>query len=815
MMRLLPTVVRLLALLVVAAGLAVPPRPVAAAVMQDAAPRPAVARQVSPSVAGPAAPPPEARNAAGEYLGWQALTTGVAGSDGSVFAMAVLSGSVYVGGQFNHAGGVLAPNIARWIPAEQRWEALDTGVNGTVYSLTVSRGELYVGGSFTQAGPTGANNIARWNPATHQWKALGGGITSNRIRINALSVNAMATISDVVYVGGAFTHADGAPTNPLALPVQNIARWNPETEEWDTVGTGITAGGTRVFALPVTAMAVAGDYVYVGGSFSAAGGLPAANIARFRVTDDVWDNLGAGIASGDNTPGVFALHVSGNDLWAGGSFSQVQNFDEDPYIAPSIARFGLSTSKWLPITTTLTGTVNALTTNDGQLVAAGLVSQAGGSPVRNIASLDPSTRTWQPLGAGIDGVSVNALLTVGGEVFTGGTFTGAGGNRADNIARWNPVAKNWLPVGLGIGDGDVNAILVAGTDVFIGGEFGSAGGVPARNIARWNTVSQTWSGLGSGIEGPYARILALAVIGNEIFAGGIFTSAGGVAVQNIAAWNKTGSTWAPLGNGIAGSLFTPSVNALAAQGTDLIVGGAFGQAGTLAANNVAAYSTTTHDWFTLGDGVRSGQPDAPAYVSALAVQGTTIYVGGFFLTAGGVPTRNIARYSRDTTFWSGLAGGTGEGKVNAIALLQNDVYVGGNFGTAGGTTALNVARWNTGTTAWSALGGGVPDGSIHGMTVISNEVYFGGNFSQVGDVGALNVARWNPQTGTWSRVDGGLTGAGQFVFAVASDTSTLFAGGSFNYGGTTVLNSIGQFSVDPPDVRLRVYFPSTMKSAKS
>ncbi len=47
------------------------------------------------------------------------------------------------------------------------WNSVGTGsgngVSGTVYALAVYNGELYVGGFFWQAGGLSANSIARWN----------------------------------------------------------------------------------------------------------------------------------------------------------------------------------------------------------------------------------------------------------------------------------------------------------------------------------------------------------------------------------------------------------------------------------------------------------------------------------------------------------------------------------------------------------------------------------------------------------------------------------------------------------------------------
>src|SRR6185436_14123382 len=88
----------------------------------------------------------------------------------------------------------------------------------------------------------------------------------------------------------------------------------------------------------------------------------------------------------------------------------------------------------------------------------------------------------------------------------------------------------------------VNSLAVSGSDLYAGGIFTMAGGTAATNIAKWNGSS--WSALGSGLNG---HVYALAVLGGELYVGGYFTMAGGSAANYIAKWN--GSTWSALGSG--------------------------------------------------------------------------------------------------------------------------------------------------------------------------------------------------------------------------------------------------------------------------
>src|SRR5690606_21286078 len=125
-----------------------------------------------------------------------------------------------------------------------------------------------------------------------------------------------------------------------------------------------------------------------------------------------------------------------------------------------------------------------------------------------------------------------------------------------HIAKWN--GASWSPLGVGMNH-MVRALTVfddgsgGGPALYAGGEFTSAGGVSTRFIAKWDGSS--WSPLGEGLGGgDLPRVFALTVLadgsggGPALYAGGDFTIAGGVAANRIAKWD--GSVWSPLGAGV-------------------------------------------------------------------------------------------------------------------------------------------------------------------------------------------------------------------------------------------------------------------------
>ena len=87
----------------------------------------------------------------------------------------------------------------------------------------------------------------------------------------------------------------------------------------------------------------------------------------------------------------------------------------------------------------------------------------------------------------------------------------------------------WSALGYGLDSTVQSLLLDREGNLYAGGRFTNAGGVAATNIARWN--GSEWSALGTGLSGGN-NVSALAVSGGILYAGGSFTRAGGIAATN-------------------------------------------------------------------------------------------------------------------------------------------------------------------------------------------------------------------------------------------------------------------------------------------
>jgi hypothetical protein len=356
----------------------------------------------------------------------------------------------------------------------------------------------------------------------------------------------------------------------------------------------------------------------------------------------------------------------------------------------------------------------------------------------------------------------------GNDVFTVSFDVAVG--RLERVAAWN--GAGWMvpaPAGdpPGLMDGAARALALRGRDLYVGGDFQSVNGVRANGIARWD--GQTWSSLGAGVDG---RVWAIAVGGEDVYVGGDFTSAGGAPASGVARWDGRG--WSALGAGIGGrrdASGAPTVFALAWSGGSLYAGGRFSTAGGVVVNGIARWNG--HDWTKLGDGVRSGGFDGVVY--ALAARGDELYAGGQFLSAGAAPAENIARWNGSA--WAALGGGVRGNleKVLALGLVGKDLYVGGVFNRAGGVPAFNLARWNAG--GWSSLPLRAVDG-VWAIAVNGPQILVGGASFALPDGRTANgIVRGSGED--WSVLGESLGNAVYSgpVFAIASRGREVFVGG--------------------------------------
>jgi hypothetical protein len=564
---------------------------------------------------------------------WTPLGSGLFGGP---FAMKVYDDgtgpALYVAGNFSSAGGVPALDIARWDGTS--WSAVGSGSNGQIYSLGVfddgNGPELYAGGLFTLIGGVTTAHVAKWNGTS--WSALGAGVEQ---KVSAFASFDGVGTGDALYIAGRFQYANG-------VEARRIASW--KNGSWARVGDGNGSNSSYNNPNSVNTLATFDDgngtALYAGGEFMETGGVTTNNVAKWNGTS--WSSIGGA----SHAVSTLAVHTDANGtaLYAGGGFTLAGGTTVN-----KVARF--DGSNWTAVGSGINLGVLALASvNDGTgtwLFATGTFTTAGAGSASNIARFDGTN--WQPLGAGVagsggEGGGYGACIAefddgTGPALYVGGTLSTAGGNPVNNIARWD--GSSWSPLASGANN-TVTCLIAfddgSGRALYAGGWFSNAGGVPGTAyVARWNGTS--WSPLAGGANQP---VYTLRVFddgsGPALYAGGTFTTIGGVPAKRVAKWN--GTSWSALGAGAGTGLSSDAVKALAVlddgNGRALYLGGRFLQAGGLESVNVAAWRGCggTGTLVCSGDGVAVACPCSNSGGTGLGCQNSA-GTGGARLVATG------------------------------------------------------------------------------------------------------------------------------------------------------------------------------------
>ena len=165
---------------------------------------------------------------------------------GYIEALAWQGSTLFAAGSFGSSDdGTVLDGIAQ-IQSGGAWGSLNDGLNNTVYALAPSGDSLYVGGAFTKADGQVDTSLAVWNNPTQVWNPIGAAGFNGQV--NTLAADGKGG----VYAGGNFGEV-------AQVGRGNLVHWNGSS--FGTVASG--ADNT------VEALATDESALYAGGWFDA------------------------------------------------------------------------------------------------------------------------------------------------------------------------------------------------------------------------------------------------------------------------------------------------------------------------------------------------------------------------------------------------------------------------------------------------------------------------------------------------------------------------------------------------------------------
>lgn len=329
---------------------------------------------------------------------------------------------------------------------------------------------------------------------------------------------------------------------------------------------------------------------------------------------------------------------------------------------------------------------------------------------------------------------------------------------------------------LWVANGDIWAATRIGNTLYVGGSFS--------RIAPATGCAVPFDAGTAQPQQPFVRVpgnvnVVVSDGAGGWYLGGFFRGVAGTPRRNLVHI-LAGGTLAPWAPDPDSEVF-----ALALSGSTLYVGGKFEHLGGAARFKIGAVDVST--------GLATAFDPSPPMLSSnswpmirsLAVVSGAVYAGGIFLNIGGLSRAWMAKL--DPVSGAADAGwnATPNGQVLAIAPAGGTLYVGGYFGGMGGQTRAHLAELNAVTglaTAWDPSA----SSSVQAIALTGSRVYVGGDFTLIAGIGRAGLASFDRATGALTTFDAALAraaGFGMVVTGIAVDAGTgaVFAAGTFDH----------------------------------
>jgi hypothetical protein len=340
-------------------------------------------------------------------------------------------------------------------------------------------------------------------------------------------VRAVAVVGNTVFVGGSFTSA--VSPSGETVPRSNLAAFALDTGALRRdFRADAGSSGSRVEAL-----ATDGADLFVGGRFTQVQGVTRYRIAKIGLSTGQVDATFRPVADG----GVLALDWSGGALYAGGDFTTVSGVNRGRVVKLNPGS-GAVDPQFQPVAN---GSVRAVVKNPASntLYVAGSFSGLSGASRTGVGAVSATTGsiTGPSFASSVRPIldlSINDQGTMLYGALAAGSNSATAWNTGTGTRLWRQTAM-----------GDVQSVQYFDDRVYFGFHEGFAGNTQHRMLAadaRTGAIAPSFRPTFVGFWG----VFAIAAGSHGVVAGGEFTNVSGVPAGGFARFEATGSSATPV-----------------------------------------------------------------------------------------------------------------------------------------------------------------------------------------------------------------------------------------------------------------------------
>ncbi|HKK39134.1 MAG TPA: hypothetical protein VJ949_06935, partial [Cryomorphaceae bacterium] len=631
-----------------------------------------------------------------------------------IFDLHLTDDGLYIAGYFHFVNGesrellaALDPTTGELLPWNPGLQA--TSINEPMYRIDSYSDSILVGGIFNSIdGNFSIKNLALVDP-------IEGNVSTSFISQVNGAVRDIKVNGDFIHLAGDFSQVAGFETSKFAtLDLANL--------------TVISTDESLEFSGTALAVEIRGDTAFIGGSFSEFNGSGVENLCAVNWTSG--DLI-------DWTPAVNAfvneLKIAGNRLFVGGSFTSVEEksrpivaaFDvNDLQLTSDGFAFSQSSNEFVRCT--------ALEEQGGELLVASSAGQIQENIRMSFAAFDFAGEAYDlsiPFSEGTTVVTTNLqsvfdLEITGNKVYAGGNFSGVNLNGSQYFASASiitgvPDQPSALP------NARVLTLAADGNKLYFAGDFTEVNEEERRFMARIDLVNEELDPGSVFIVGE--SVWDLEITDDELFLGGDFTKVRGVERSNIASLNKSNFQL---------TSFNPDPNdrvrAISVHNGIITYGGSFN-------SSIPQIDTVFYSNFAVID-KSTGEPlsttvSPNGLIDEILIDGDRILISGAFSLFGDSIRHGIVALDRETlevTEWGqNLESLIADTRIYTLKADSDRIYYTGKTNFAG-NTQLNLGALNRSTgnlLDWPTVNLPLdPSDKFLSLAVSDTSIFVGGDF---------------------------------------------------------------------------------------